>query len=156
MTLRWEGAYGKAFRVQGSTNGTTWTTLSTITNGTGGTQSIALDGTARYVRLDLQTRATGYGFSLWEVAVRTTGGGTTTPTPDPSGPADGKVRIAGSQGNRCLSRQPAIGRNRRSLSIPSSIWATIKQISSLSVISRGRPRRRIGSRGVGKSEQAAQ
>ena len=27
VTLSWEGAYGKAFRVQGSTNGTTWTTL---------------------------------------------------------------------------------------------------------------------------------
>ncbi len=85
--------------MQGSVDGTTWTTLSTITNGTGGTQPIAVTGTARYLRLDLQTRATGYGFSLWEVAVRTTG--TTTPTPDPTGPtgpADGKVRVAGSQG----------------------------------------------------------
>ncbi|KQY46871.1 discoidin domain-containing protein [Cellulomonas sp. Root137] len=103
VTLSWEGAYGKTFRVQGSADGTAWTTLSTLTNGTGGTQSIALTGTARHLRLDLQTRGTGYGFSLWEVAVRTTG--TTTPTPDPTGPtgpADGKVRVAGSQGNWAL------------------------------------------------------
>ena len=36
-------------------------------------------GNGRYLRLDLQTRATGYGFSLWEVAISTTGGGTTDP-----------------------------------------------------------------------------
>ena len=66
--LSWEAAYGKAFRVQGSDQrAPRGPTLSTVTNGTGGTQSIAVSGTARYLRLDLQTAATGYGFSLWEV-----------------------------------------------------------------------------------------
>lgn len=104
VVLTWEGAYGRAFRVQGSTDGSTWSTLSTVTNGTGGTQSLTVAGTARYVRLDLQTRATGYGFSLWEVAAYTTGGGTTSPTPDPTptGPADGKVRVAGTKGSWSL------------------------------------------------------
>jgi hypothetical protein len=107
VTLSWESAYGKAFRVQGSADGQTWSTLSTVTNGTGGTQPITVSGSARYLRLDLQTRATGYGYSLWEVSVNTTGGGTTNPPTDPpttppTGPADGKVRVAGSQGNWAL------------------------------------------------------
>lgn len=84
VTLRWEGAYGKAFRVQTSTNGTTWATAATVTNGTGGVQTIDVAATARYVRLDLTARGTGYGYSLWEVQITT--GTTTTPTdPIPGG-----------------------------------------------------------------------
>ncbi|NKY40472.1 discoidin domain-containing protein, partial [Cellulomonas septica] len=100
VELAWEGAYARTFRVLGSTDGTTWTPLATVTDGTGGTQRLTVSGTARYVRLDLQTRATGYGFSLWDVRVQVTGGGTATPTPDPTptGPADGKVRVAGTTG----------------------------------------------------------
>ncbi len=82
VTLRWEGAYGKAFRVQTSTNGTTWATAATITNGAGGVQSIDVAATARYVRLDLTARGTGYGYSLWEVQI-STGTTTTTPPVDP-------------------------------------------------------------------------
>ncbi|RHA40118.1 discoidin domain-containing protein [Cellulomonas rhizosphaerae] len=114
VALSWEGAYGKAFQVQLSDNGTTWTTAATVTNGTGGNQTVAAAGTGRYLRLNLQTRATGYGFSLWEVAVNTTGGGTTDPGTgggnggltghgDVVGPADGKVRLIGSQGNWTLA-----------------------------------------------------
>ncbi|NUU16611.1 discoidin domain-containing protein [Cellulomonas humilata] len=84
VTLRWEGAYGKAFGVQTSTNGTTWTTAATVTNGTGGVQTLDVAATARYVRLDLTARGTGYGYSLWEVQIST--GTTTTPTdPIPGG-----------------------------------------------------------------------
>lgn len=84
VTLRWEGAYGKAFRVQMSTNGTTWATAATVTNGTGGVQTIDVAATARHVRLDLTARGTGYGYSLWEVQINT--GTTTTPTdPIPGG-----------------------------------------------------------------------
>lgn len=116
VTITWETAYGKVFDVLGSDTGTgTWTTLASVTNGTGGTQSIAVSGTARYLKLDLKTRSSGYGFSFWEVKVSTGSGGTTTPptTPPPTpgdvynpnvpdGPADGKVKVAGSQGNWAL------------------------------------------------------
>lgn len=98
VVLSWEAAYGKAFRVQTSADGTTWATAATVTDGVGGTQTITVSATARYLRLDLQQRATGYGFSLWEVAVNTVG----APNPgDPGvpGPADGKVRVDGTQGN---------------------------------------------------------
>ena len=117
VVLRWEGAYGKAFRVQVSDSATTgYTTVATVTNGTGGNQSLDVAGTGRYLRLDLQTRATGYGFSLWEVEAYATTG-TTTPTPDPTdpgpgtpdpGPADGKVRVVGGQGNWALAVNGAI------------------------------------------------
>ncbi|WP_196804531.1 discoidin domain-containing protein [Cellulomonas sp. URHD0024] len=115
VTINWEAAYGKVFNVLGSDTGTgTYNTLATVTNGTGGNQSIAVSGKARYLKLDLKTRATGYGFSFWEVKVSTPSGTVTTPPPtdppvtggDPgegtTGPADGKVRVAGSQGNWAL------------------------------------------------------
>ncbi|GEK20388.1 DUF1996 domain-containing protein [Cellulomonas xylanilytica] len=88
VELRWEAAYAKAFQVQLSPNGTTWTTVATVTNGTGGNQTVAAPGTGRYLRLNLTARGTGYGYSLWDLAVLGTGGGTTPPhTPKPLPPA---------------------------------------------------------------------
>jgi len=89
VKLSWEAAYGKAFQVQVSSNGTTWTTVATVTNGTGGNQTVSAPGTGRYVRLNLTTRGTGYGYSLWEFQVFGTGGTTppsTTPKPLPPAP----------------------------------------------------------------------
>lgn len=73
VTLRWEGAFARTFRVQTSGDGTTWATARTVTDGAGGTQVLDVAATARYVRLDLQQRATGYGYSLWEVQVNVGG-----------------------------------------------------------------------------------
>jgi hypothetical protein len=50
---------------------------------TGGTQTLTVSGTGRYVRMNGTARATPYGYSLWEFAVRTTGP-VTSPTPSPS------------------------------------------------------------------------
>ncbi|WP_053175733.1 discoidin domain-containing protein [Nonomuraea sp. SBT364] len=69
VTLTWEAAYATAFELQISGDGTTWTDLYTTTTGTGGTQTLDVDGTGRYVRLHGTTRATGYGYSLWEFQV---------------------------------------------------------------------------------------
>ncbi len=69
VILRWEGAYGRAFQIQTSLNGTDWTNAYTTTTGTGGTQTIAITGTARYVRLYGTQRNSGYGYSLWEFQV---------------------------------------------------------------------------------------
>ena len=88
VVLRWEAAYAKTFQVQLSDNGSSWSTAATITNGTGSNQTISVTGNARYVKLNLQTRATGYGFSLWEFQVFGTGGSTTPPySPKPLPPA---------------------------------------------------------------------
>jgi len=69
VVLTWEAAYGKAYDIQLSDNGTDWRTVRSVTGGDGGTDDIAVSGTGRYVRLQGVTRATGYGYSLWEFQV---------------------------------------------------------------------------------------
>jgi F5/8 type C domain/Fibronectin type III domain len=69
VVLYWESAYAKAFQIQTSNDGTTWTTIYSTTTGTGGTQTLAVNGTGRYIRMYGTVRATGYGYSLWEFQV---------------------------------------------------------------------------------------
>jgi hypothetical protein len=76
VTLTWEAAYAKAFQIQTSPDGTNWTTIYSTTTGTGGTQTLSVTGTGRYVRMYGTVRATPYGYSLWEFDVYTTTGGT--------------------------------------------------------------------------------
>lgn len=65
--LEWEAAYATAYRIETSGDGSTWTTAATVTGADGGTDTVAFTArNARYVRLALQTRATSYGFSLYE------------------------------------------------------------------------------------------
>src|SRR6266568_1636857 len=72
VVLTWEAAYGKAFRIQVSPDASTWTDIySSTTTGTGGVQTIDVTGTGRYVRMYGTTRATPYGYSLWEFTVNT-------------------------------------------------------------------------------------
>ncbi|MEU1292741.1 discoidin domain-containing protein [Streptomyces sp. NPDC005840] len=79
VDLNWEAAYGKDFQIQSSADGQTWTTLKSVTGGTGGRASYDVSGTGRYVRVLGTARGTGYGYSLWEVAVHTGSGGGTPP-----------------------------------------------------------------------------
>ncbi|MFJ6797093.1 discoidin domain-containing protein [Streptomyces sp. NPDC091268] len=79
VVLRWEAAYAKAYRIELSTDGTTWTTAYSTTTGAGGIETVNITGTARYVRMQGVTRATGYGYSLWEFQVFSAGGGGTGP-----------------------------------------------------------------------------
>jgi beta-glucanase (GH16 family) len=81
VTLNWEAAFARAFSIQVSTNATTWSTVYTTTTGAGGTQVLPVSGSARYVRLNLTTRATQYGYSLWEFQVFGTTGGGGDPSP---------------------------------------------------------------------------
>jgi acyl-homoserine lactone acylase PvdQ len=68
--LRWESAYGKAYTIQVSSNATTWTTVASVTDGTGGTDNLDFTPTsARYVRLAGTARGTQYGYSLYEFEV---------------------------------------------------------------------------------------
>jgi len=69
VTLDWETAYGKAFQIQTSNDGSTWTTIYSTTTGTGGTQTLNVSGTGRYIRMYGTARATPYGYSLWEFQV---------------------------------------------------------------------------------------
>ncbi|MFC4592091.1 DUF1996 domain-containing protein [Sphaerisporangium corydalis] len=84
VVLAWEGAYAKSFKIQTSANGTSWTDIYSTTTGTGGTQTLNVTGSGRYVRMYGTARATGYGYSLWEFKVYGTGGSGSTPNPSPT------------------------------------------------------------------------
>ncbi|MGW5266313.1 discoidin domain-containing protein [Microbispora sp. NPDC004025] len=87
VVLSWEAAYATAFKIQVSGDASTWTDLYSTTTGTGGTQTLTVTGTGRYVRLYGTARATAYGYSLWSFTVNTTGG-STDPTTGPTTPPD--------------------------------------------------------------------
>jgi hypothetical protein len=70
VLLNWQAAYGKAYRVQVSTNGSTWRTVYSTTAGDGGTDHITFAAAeARFVRIYGTARGTAQGYSLWEVGV---------------------------------------------------------------------------------------
>jgi F5/8 type C domain/Fibronectin type III domain len=69
VVLYWEAAYATAFQIQTSNDGTNWTTIYSTTTGPGGTQTLSVTGSGRYVRMYGTQRATGYGYSLWEFQV---------------------------------------------------------------------------------------
>ncbi|CAM5448113.1 Secreted protein OS=Streptomyces glaucescens OX=1907 GN=SGLAU_30535 PE=4 SV=1 [Streptomyces glaucescens] len=69
VVLDWEVAYGKGYRIELSTNGSDWSTAYQTTTGDGGTDTIAVAGEARYIRMYGTARATQYGYSLWEFKV---------------------------------------------------------------------------------------
>jgi beta-glucanase (GH16 family) len=69
VTLVWEAAYATAFQLQTSNDGSTWTSIYSTTSGTGGTQTLSVSGSGRYVRMYGTARATQYGYSLWEFQV---------------------------------------------------------------------------------------
>ncbi|MEU3842978.1 discoidin domain-containing protein [Streptomyces sp. NPDC028635] len=71
VDLNWEAAYGKDFQIQASSDGQSWSTLKSVTGASGGTASYDVSGSGRYVRIYGTARGTGYGYSLWEVAVHT-------------------------------------------------------------------------------------
>jgi hypothetical protein len=70
VILRWESAYGRAYRIEVSNDNSTWTTVFSTSTGDGGTDNISFaPATARYVRMQGVTRGTSYGYSLWEFEV---------------------------------------------------------------------------------------
>ena len=70
VKLSWEAAYGKAYSIQTSADGTTWTTIYSTTTGNGATDDLTgLAGSGRYVRMNGVTRGTSYGYSLYEMQV---------------------------------------------------------------------------------------
>jgi beta-galactosidase len=66
VILSWENAYASAYKIQVSTNATTWTDIYSTTTGDGNIDDITVTGSGRYVRVLSVTRATGYGISLWD------------------------------------------------------------------------------------------
>jgi chitinase len=79
IVLNWEAAYGRSYRIETSNDGTSFSTLVTQTNSDGGIDEYTVSTSARYVRMQGVTRATQWGYSLWEFEVWGSQGTVTTP-----------------------------------------------------------------------------
>lgn len=68
--IDWEPAYASAYQIQvGDSASGPWETIRSVTKNTAADDDLAVTGAGRFVRLNLQTRATGYGFSFFELEV---------------------------------------------------------------------------------------
>ena len=79
VVLQWERAYGQAFKIQVSDDATNWTDIYATTTGTGGTQTLDVTGSGRYVRMYGTARGTQWGYSLYEFQVFSGQTGATAP-----------------------------------------------------------------------------
>ncbi|MFJ6771176.1 discoidin domain-containing protein [Kitasatospora sp. NPDC091257] len=91
VKLSWEAAYAKAYRVEVSADGVTWTTVAEEKAGNGGTDDWpGLGARGRYVRMYGTARGTSYGYSLFEMQVYGVPDGGPSPTgPSPTGTTPG-------------------------------------------------------------------
>ncbi|GAA1413319.1 hypothetical protein GCM10009639_66310 [Kitasatospora putterlickiae] len=70
VTLDWERAHARAYRIEVSTDGTTWRTVWSTASGDGGLDTARFPAVpARHVRIHGERRATGWGYSLYEAGV---------------------------------------------------------------------------------------
>jgi hypothetical protein len=94
VVLNWETAAGRAYQIQTSTDGSTWTSIYSTTTGAGGTETLNVSGSGRYIRMYGTARTTGYGYSLWEFSVYGSGnGGGGTPPPPTGGSLGSNVIV---------------------------------------------------------------
>jgi hypothetical protein len=70
--LKWETAFAAAYRIETSLDNQNWSLAQTVTAGDGDTDDLSFAPvSARYVRMQGVTRATEYGYSIWEFEVYT-------------------------------------------------------------------------------------
>lgn len=70
IRIRWEYAAAREYNIEVSTNGSSWTTVYSTTNGPGGTEVLTISPVnARYIRMNGIARKTIYGYSFWEFEV---------------------------------------------------------------------------------------
>ncbi|GAA6396522.1 discoidin domain-containing protein [Solibaculum mannosilyticum] len=70
MDISWEAAYGSQYRIEVSQDGETYTPLAEMTDGKGGLNRFNFDTVeARYVKVIMEKRGTGWGYSIYEVAL---------------------------------------------------------------------------------------
>lgn len=92
ITINWENAYGKSYALQTSDDGLNWSTIKNVDNSDGGTDRHSLNTDGRYLRIEGHSRATQYGYSIFEIEVSGTTSGILNPdpipepSPDPSPP----------------------------------------------------------------------
>src|SRR5690606_39114797 len=120
VVLDWEAAYARAFQIQVSPDGPTWSTTYSTTSGTGGKQDLQVSGTGRYVRMYGTARATGYGYSLWEFAVY----GTVDTSAETPTILSGPTRPPGATGQFALTA-PGDGAMVTTTRRPTLSWAAV-------------------------------
>ncbi|MFC0629367.1 discoidin domain-containing protein [Kribbella deserti] len=69
VQLVWDPAFGKAYEIQVSDNGTTWRSVYSTTTANGGVDDLAVTGSGRYVRIHATQRGTAWGYSLFEFGI---------------------------------------------------------------------------------------
>jgi len=74
ITIYWEGAYAKTYKIESSLDGTNWSLLNEMTAGVGGTESCTINSVqARYIKIlcleRIPINGVKYGFSIFEVVV---------------------------------------------------------------------------------------
>ncbi|MEV6235235.1 discoidin domain-containing protein [Lentzea sp. NPDC051838] len=69
VQLVWEAAFGRAYEIQVSDNGSDWRAVYGTSSGNGGVDSIDVTATGRYVRVHATQRGTGWGYSVFELGV---------------------------------------------------------------------------------------
>ena len=82
VVLRWEAAYASAFQIQTSNDGANWATIQSVSGNTSTLNDINVAGSGRFVRVYATSRATAYGYSLYEFEVYSTGGPTPVAPPN--------------------------------------------------------------------------
>jgi glucose/arabinose dehydrogenase len=86
VKLTWDLSCAKAYRVELSTNASTWSSIYETAAGDGGVDDLAIGGNARYVRVFGTVRCrtdAAFGYSLQEFQVYGTPGGDTQPPTTP-------------------------------------------------------------------------
>ncbi|MBN2485597.1 MAG: discoidin domain-containing protein [Bacteroidales bacterium] len=73
VKITWETAMARDYQIQVSANASTWTNIKTVTgNATLVNDNTGLNGSGRYVRIYGTARATGWGYSIFELEVYST------------------------------------------------------------------------------------
>ncbi|WP_406000840.1 beta-N-acetylglucosaminidase domain-containing protein [Streptomyces sp. NBC_00829] len=68
VVLHWQDAYARKYRIQVSPDGRTWRTAASVDDGAGGREAVRMDNRdTRFIRVQGESRATQYGYSLWSV-----------------------------------------------------------------------------------------
>ncbi|MEU2060914.1 discoidin domain-containing protein [Streptomyces sp. NPDC013455] len=69
LQLVWDPAYARSYEVRVSDDGAGWRSVYSTTAGDGDVDTVDVTATARYVRLQLTARGTGWGYSLHELGI---------------------------------------------------------------------------------------
>jgi len=69
VVIQWETAHATAYQIQVSNDANAWTPVYTTASGPGGTETLTIAGSGRYLRVLGTSRNTAYGYSIWELQI---------------------------------------------------------------------------------------